>query len=73
MKAIFLVVVLLTGISYASLGQGCGVCSKTTAGMNDKSADGINNGIIYLGTIPLVILGTIGLIWWRSNKSFQEN
>ena len=59
-----LLLVLLSGISY---GQGCSVCSKVAAGLNDKSAKGLNGGIIYLAVLPLAMIGTIGLIWWKRN------
>lgn len=57
---------LASGISYA---QGCAVCTKVAAGMDDKSAKGLNGGIIYLAFLPLIIMGTLGFIWWRSSNS----
>jgi hypothetical protein len=48
--------------------QGCSVCTKTAAGLDNKSAKGMNNGILYLAAFPLTILGTIGFIWWKHNK-----
>lgn len=48
--------------------QGCAVCTKTAAGLDDKSARGLNGGILYLAMLPLGILGTVGFIWWRQNK-----
>jgi hypothetical protein len=29
----------------------------------------LNGGILYLATLPLALIGTIGFIWWRHNKS----
>jgi len=49
--------------------QGCSVCTKTAAGLDDKAAKGMNGGILYLAAFPLTILGTLGFIWWRSNKA----
>ena len=49
--------------------QGCSMCTKTAAGLDDKSARGLNGGILYLAALPLALMGTIGFIWWRSNKS----
>jgi len=49
--------------------QGCSVCTKTAAGLDDKAAKGMNGGILYLAAFPLTILGTLGFIWWRSNKT----
>ena len=36
-------------------GQGCSVCTKTAQGLDDKSAKGLNGGIIYLAFLPLTI------------------
>ena len=49
-------------------GQGCSVCTKTTQGFDDKRANGINTGIIYLAFLPLTIMGTLGFLWWKYNK-----
>ena len=68
-KGLLVVLFLLMMMPLVSLGQGCSVCSKTAAGLDDKSAKGMNAGILYLAAFPLTILGTIGFIWWRHNKS----
>jgi hypothetical protein len=49
--------------------QGCAVCTKTAADLNAKSARGLNGGILYLAAVPLLAVGTLGLIWWRRNGS----
>lgn len=49
--------------------QGCAVCTKTAAGMDDKSARGLNGGILYLAMLPICIIGTVTFIWWRKNKA----
>ncbi len=66
MGLLLLVCVLLAG---PAIGQGCSVCTKTAQGLDDKSAKGLNGGIVYLAFLPLVLMGTVGIIWWRNNKS----
>lgn len=68
MKKLLLAVVLMTSVGSAAYAQGCAMCTKTAAELDDKSAKGLNNGIIYLATLPLAIIGTVGFIWWKSNK-----
>lgn len=65
------VVILLAGVGSISKvhAQGCAVCTKTASQLGSKSARGLNGGIIYLATLPLVVLGTVGFIWWRRNGS----
>jgi hypothetical protein len=68
MKRLLLVLVLSVTAS-AAYAQGCSMCTKTAAGLDDKSARGLNGGILYLAMLPLAIIGTVGVIWWKHNKA----
>lgn len=61
-------VLLVCGAVFAHA-QGCSVCTKTASELGEHTARGLNNGILYLAALPLGILGTIGFVWWRHNKS----
>ncbi len=63
-----LVILLLIPFAHAALAQGCSVCTKTAAGLDDKSAKGLNGGIIYLAFLPLIIMGTLGFMWYKYHK-----
>jgi hypothetical protein len=67
----FLIGLLLVTLPEKSTGQGCSVCTKTAAGLDDKSAKGMNKGILYLAAFPLTILGTIGFLWWRQYRDIR--
>lgn len=68
-KLLILLVLVCTGsVAFA---QGCATCTKTAAGLGEAGAQGLNSGIIYLASLPLLIMGTVGFMWWRSNKSVQ--
>ncbi|RYD55232.1 MAG: hypothetical protein EOP56_16940 [Sphingobacteriales bacterium] len=69
MKKLLLVLAVLMSFAAGAYAQGCAMCTKTAAGLEEKSAKGLNNGIIYLATLPLAIIGTVGFIWWKSNKA----
>jgi hypothetical protein len=69
MKKYLLVLVLFISLAHVADGQGCSVCTKTAAGMDDKSARGLNGGIIYLAFLPLVLIGTVGFAWWRYTRN----
>ncbi len=69
MKRYVLTGLILITMAGAAHGQGCAVCTKAAAGLDDKSAKGLNGGIVYLAFLPLAIMGTMGFIWWRYNKS----
>ena len=64
-----LLLLSLMALADNSRAQGCSVCTKTAAGLDNKSAKGLNGGIVYLAFFPLIIMGSIGFIWWRSKSA----
>ena len=68
-KGLWVVLLSVTLWPAAAHAQGCSVCTKTAASLDDKAAKGMNGGILYLAAFPLTILGTLGIIWWRNNRS----
>jgi hypothetical protein len=46
----------------------CSMCTKTAASLDDKAARGLNSGIIYLAFLPLVMIGFVGVKWYRQHK-----
>jgi hypothetical protein len=66
-KRLILILILTLSV-HAVYAQGCSVCTKTAAGLGSKSAKGLNAGILYLAGLPLVLLGTIGFVWYRNNR-----
>ncbi len=64
---------LIALLSFTAIGtvkaQGCAMCTKTAAGLDDKSARGLNGGILYLAMLPISIIGTVTFLWWRKNKA----
>ena len=71
MRKVLLTGALLLTLSSPVLAQGCAVCTKTAANLDDKGAKGLNGGILYLAFLPLVIMGTVGFVWWKSNRAEQ--
>lgn len=33
-----------------------------------KFGNGLNKGILFLMTVPYVLVGTVGFLWYRSNR-----
>jgi hypothetical protein len=66
MKKFLLMSLVVLGSFSVAEAQGCSVCTKTAAGMDDKSARGLNGGIVYLAFLPITIICTVGFLWWRS-------
>ena len=72
MKKRLLTGILLVFMAFGAQGQGCSVCTKAAAGLDDKSAKGLNGGIIYLAFLPLILMGTVGFLWWKHNPSSKD-
>ncbi len=60
---------LLAGGYHEAIAQGCTVCTQTAAGLGASSAQGLNSGIVYLASIPLIFMVTVGLIWYRRSRT----
>ncbi|NEM98079.1 hypothetical protein GXP69_10265 [Pontibacter sp. BT327] len=39
---------------------------------SNSVGSGLNMGILYLMVIPYVLIGTVGFLWYRSNKKKKE-
>lgn len=46
----------------------CSVCTRTAQQMGERSASGLNAGIMYLAFTPLALFGLIGYWWWKKTK-----
>lgn len=63
-----LIVLMLVCTAPAVYAQGCSLCAKTAGELGEKEAQSLNAGIIYLALLPMTILGTVGIVWWRHNR-----
>jgi len=68
-KTGLLAAALLAGAYQEAIAQGCSVCTQTAAGLGASSAQGLNSGIVYLASIPLLFMGTVGYIWYRRSRT----
>ncbi len=68
-----LIALMLICTAPAVYAQGCSMCTKVAGDLDDKSAKGLNGGILYLAALPLGIMGTIGFVWWKSNKGKDQS
>ncbi len=69
MKKWLLISGMLLAVAPATLhAQGCAMCTKTASDLDKHSARGLNGGIMYLAFLPLAIIGTVGVVWWRGSR-----
>lgn len=59
-----------------SLDAQCAMCKATVeSNMNGEGktvGKGLNNGILYLMTIPYIVLGALGYMFWKNWKGNSE-
>ena len=70
-KVLILIVFYLMLLGSAEVKAQCAMCS-TTVESNQKSgahtANGLNNGIIYLLAAPYLAVGIVGIIWYKKYR-----
>lgn len=64
-----LLVLLLISVDAAAQ---CSMCTKTAAQLGEKPAKGMNSGIVYLMLTPFIIVGYIGVRWWRNRNNENQ-
>ncbi|WP_250419200.1 MULTISPECIES: hypothetical protein [Pontibacter] len=78
-KKVLLVFSLVLGLMLITATQGysqCAMCRATVesnVGTGSKEPEsevgsGLNTGILYLMVIPYILIGTVGFLWYKSNK-----
>lgn len=61
----------VTIISMVAANAQCPMCkmaAETNLANGGTEGKGLNQGILYILSLPYLIVGTIGFIWWRNKK-----
>lgn len=65
-----IVVVLLIGLMPDQVAAQCAMCRASVESNaqngNTQSAENLNNGILYLMSLPYIIFSVVGYFWYRS-------
>ena len=54
----------------------CAMCKAAAeANLKDGGLDGkgLNQGILYMLSMPYILAAVIGTIWWRNKKKIKDN
>lgn len=70
--SLILLFALLTMVEIQAQCPMCRMSAEANLKDGGTAAAGLNKGIIYLLTIPYILIGTIGYFWWRNRKMVQE-
>ena len=74
MKRLKFIIVILCMMAMPALLQAqCSICTKTTSQLGRNAAEGFNSGIVYLMFIPFIIMGFVGVRWWRQERRVMHD
>lgn len=71
-RLIFLLMIFMLFVAIAPGYAQCSICTKTAMQLGEKSATGMNSGVIYLMLAPFAVVGYIGFRWWKNEKEFEN-
>jgi len=64
---IFVLVLAVAIESYAQCPM-CRAAAETNLQSGGTEGKGLNKGILYMLTLPYLLIGTIGFLWWKNKK-----
>jgi hypothetical protein len=71
-----LIILMLVVFSFPELSAQCPMC-KMSAESNLKDGGtmgkGLNLGILFLLSLPYLFVGTLGYVWYRNRKNYDES
>ena len=71
-----LIVLLLTiSVLFSDLIAQCPMCrmaAESNLEHGGSSGQGLNTGILYMLLMPYILVGSIGVIWYRNRKKINE-
>jgi len=66
----FAIMVFAVGISAQC--PMCRMAAETNLQNGGTEGRGLNQGILYILSLPYLIVGTIGFIWWKNRRNSQN-
>ncbi len=74
-KSLVFIFSLVLFITFANLSTSaqCVMCRSSVESNRaddklSKFGNGLNKGILFLMTVPYVLVGTVGFLWYRNNR-----
>ena len=76
MRQARLMIILMVSLLFLTVNYSeaqCSICTKTAMQLGEKSATGMNSGVVYLMLAPFAVVGYIGFRWWKNEKEFEND
>jgi len=50
----------------------CRMAAETNLQNGGTEGKGLNTGILYILSLPYILIGVLGFIWWKNKKQASE-
>lgn len=50
----------------------CKMSAETNLRDGGTAGKGLNKGILYMFAMPYLLVGTLGYLWWRNKKNYDN-
>lgn len=50
----------------------CKITAETNLASGGTAGKGLNKGILFLLSLPYLLIGTLGVFWWRNKRKSAE-
>ena len=67
-KYIMVFVFFLLAVGIIAQCPMCRAAAETNLAQGGTEGKGLNKGILYMLSLPYLLIGTIGFIWWKNRK-----
>jgi len=67
---LILAIIVISAIGFEVLAQ-CPMCraaAESNLSSGGTEAKGLNTGILYMLSLPYLLIGTLGFLWWKNKK-----
>ena len=65
---ILFIAFLLLAVGVSAQCPMCRAAAETNLAQGGTEGKGLNKGILYMLTIPYLLISTIGYFWWKNKK-----
>ncbi len=69
---LIIVFFVFTGEELMSQCPMCRISAESNLKDGGTQGKGLNKGILFMLTLPYLLVGTLGYIWWKNKRKFTE-
>jgi len=67
-RYIILLVLVLIAVGVSAQCPMCRAAAETNLAQGGTEGKGLNKGILYMLSLPYLLIATIGFLWWKNKK-----